>query len=122
MQPYKKHLTFLFNLDNKEVFIPNNNPNSQVSRATNESKVAFCQQFISILRQIFWEVFLIFEDVNSQSWQNATLKITMIDTEIGFIIISILFLYMFSLENSGLYQVRLRLSWTILAKLPRSFD
>ena len=38
-------------------------------------------------------------------------KITVIGTEVGFTIISILFLVIYSLENSNSYQVRLGLSW-----------
>ena len=40
-------------------------------------------------------------------------RIMVIGTEIGFIIISILFLVMYFLESSELYQVRLGLSWTV---------
>ena len=43
-------------------------------------------------------------------FKTTATKITMIGTEIGFIIISVLFFVMYSLENS--YQVRLGLSWT----------
>ena len=41
-------------------------------------------------------------------------KIVVIGTEVGFIIVAILFLVMYSLENSNLYQVRLGLSWTVI--------
>ena len=39
-------------------------------------------------------------------------RIVVIGTEVGFIIVAILFLAMYSLENSNSYQVRLGLSWT----------
>ena len=39
-------------------------------------------------------------------------KIVVIGTELGFIIISVLFFVMYSLENSNSYQMRLGLSWT----------
>ena len=41
-------------------------------------------------------------------------KIVLIGTELGFILVAILFLVMYSLENSNLYQVRLGLSWTVI--------
>ena len=44
----------------------------------------------------------------------AATKITVIGTELGFIVVTILFLVMYSLENFGSYQVRLGLSWTIV--------
>ena len=45
-------------------------------------------------------------------FKTAANKIVVIGTEIGFIIISILFLVLYALENSNLYQVGLGLSWT----------
>ena len=45
-------------------------------------------------------------------FKTAATKIIVIGTEIGFIIISVLFLAMYLLESSGSYQVRLGLSWT----------
>ena len=47
-------------------------------------------------------------------FKTTATKITVIGTELGFIIIAILFLVMYSLENSGLYHVRLGLSWTTI--------
>ena len=45
-------------------------------------------------------------------FKTAANKIIVIGTELGFIIINLLFLVMYSLENSNSYQVRLGLSWT----------
>ena len=42
-------------------------------------------------------------------------KIVVVGTELGFIIVSILFIVMYALENSNLYQVRLIMSWTVVA-------
>ena len=50
--------------------------------------------------------------VPKKIFKTAANRITVIGTELGFIIINILFLVMYSLENSGSYQVRLGLSWT----------
>ena len=47
-------------------------------------------------------------------FKTTATKITVIGTELGFIIIAILSLVMYSLENSGLYHVRLGLSWTTI--------
>ena len=47
-------------------------------------------------------------------FKTAAMRITTIGTEIGFIIINILFLVMHFLENSGSYQVRLILSWAVV--------
>ena len=44
----------------------------------------------------------------------AATKIVVFGTELGFIIVAILYLVMFPLENCGSYQVRLRLSWAIV--------
>ena len=45
-------------------------------------------------------------------FKTAANKIIVIGTELGFIIINLLFLVMYSLENSNSYRVRLGLSWT----------
>ena len=47
-------------------------------------------------------------------FKSAANKIVVIGTEVGFIIVAILFIVMYSLENSGSYQVRLGLSWTTI--------
>ena len=47
-------------------------------------------------------------------FKTTTTKLMVIGTEIGFLIISILFLVMYFLESSGSYQVRLGLSWTVV--------
>ena len=41
-------------------------------------------------------------------------KIVLIGTELGFIIINLLFLALYLLKNSNLYQVRLGLSWAVV--------
>ena len=61
---------------------------------------------------IVLNVITILITVPNKVFKTAANKITVIGTELGFIIINVLFLVMYSLENSGSYQVRLGLSWT----------
>ena len=68
--------------------------------------------FIQLSVMIVLNVITILIALPKNVFKTAANKIVVIGTEIGFIIISILFLVLYILENSGSYQVRLRLSWT----------
>ena len=61
---------------------------------------------------IVLNVITILITVPKKVFKTAANRITVIGTELGFIIINVLFLVMYSLENSGSYQVRLGLSWS----------
>ena len=67
--------------------------------------------FIQLSVLIVLNVITILITLPKNVFKTAANKIVVIGTKIGFIIISILFLVLYVLENSGSYQVRLRLSW-----------
>ena len=60
-------------------------------------------------------VITILLSIPKKVFKTTATKILVIGTELGFIIISVLFLVMYSLESSNSYQVRLGLSWTGVA-------
>ena len=63
---------------------------------------------------IVLNVITILFSIPKKVFKTTVMKITVIGTELGFIIISVCFLVMYSLENSNSYRARLGLSWTVV--------